>query len=113
EFHALGRAATIAMARLSDLRPGLRLLDVGAGIGGPARYLAARHGAEVVALDATERFCRVNELLCGATGLAERVRVVHADGTAMPLGDASFERAWSQAVLQNVADKAALLRELR
>jgi sarcosine/dimethylglycine N-methyltransferase len=112
EFHALGRAATVAVAELSELAPGMRLLDAGAGIGGPSRYLAARHGVEVVALDATERFCRLNERLCRATGLGDRVQVVLGDATAMPLGDGSFDRAWTQALIQNVADKAALLREL-
>lgn len=113
EFHALGRLATAALAELSDLRPGIRLLDVGAGIGGPARYLAARHGAQVTAVDATARFCRVAERLNEACGLDRSVEILCADATSLPLPDASFERAWSQALIQNVPEKAALLAELR
>ncbi|HXD53528.1 MAG TPA: class I SAM-dependent methyltransferase [Solirubrobacteraceae bacterium] len=113
EFHAQGRVATAALAELSDLRPGIRLLDVGAGIGGPARYLAARHGAQVTAVDATARFCRVAERLNEACGLDRAVEVHCADATALPFPDASFDRAWSQALIQNVPDKAALLAELR
>src|SRR4051812_9338328 len=58
EFHALGRAATISLAELAGITAGERVLDVGAGLAGPARYLAARFGADVTALDATPRFCR-------------------------------------------------------
>lgn len=112
EFHALGRAATVALASLSDLAPGMTLLDAGAGIGGPSRYLAARQGVEVVAVDATQRFCAANEMLCRATGLADRVRVLHGDATALQLPGESFERAWTQALIQNVEDKGALLSEL-
>ncbi len=73
EFHALGRPATIALAQLASVTAGDHILDVGAGIGGPARFLAARYGARVTALDATSRFLRIAEALTAATGLADRV----------------------------------------
>src|SRR5262245_51393617 len=60
EFHALGRPATIALAELVGVEPGISVLDVGAGVGGPARVLADRYGVSVTAFDATERFCRLN-----------------------------------------------------
>ena len=56
-----------------------RVLDVGAGIGGPARFLAARYGAHVTALDATPRFRRAAELLTRGAGLADHVQVVCGD----------------------------------
>lgn len=55
EFHALGRPATLALADLAGVKAGERVLDVGAGIGGPSRVLARHYGAHVTALDATER----------------------------------------------------------
>jgi ubiquinone/menaquinone biosynthesis C-methylase UbiE len=112
EFHAQGRAATMALAALSDLAPGMTLLDAGAGIGGPSRYLAARHDLQVTAVDATERFCAVNEMLCRATGLHGRVQVLHGSVTALPHAAGSFERVWTQALIQNIADKAELFAEL-
>jgi SAM-dependent methyltransferase len=112
EFHALGRPATIALAELVGIEPGARVLDIGAGIGGPARVLADRYRADVTALDATERFCRLNEHLTRATGLAERVSVVRGDALALPFADAGYELAWVQAVLQNVDDKAHLAAEI-
>jgi 2-polyprenyl-3-methyl-5-hydroxy-6-metoxy-1,4-benzoquinol methylase len=56
EFHALGRAGTLALADLADVRPGELVVDVGAGIGGPSRVLARHYGATVAALEPTRRF---------------------------------------------------------
>jgi SAM-dependent methyltransferase len=112
EFHALGRAATLALAELTGPQPNDRVLDVGAGIAGPARCLAARYGAHVTALDATPRFCRAAELLNRGAGLAERVQVVCGDALALPFPDGSFDLAWTQSVSQNIADKQRFLAEL-
>jgi MPBQ/MSBQ methyltransferase len=112
EFHALGRAASSALAELAEVQPGERVLDVGAGIGGPARFLAARYGAQVTALDATDRFCRAAELLTRGAGLADRVHIVCGDALALPFPDHSFDVAWTQALIQNVSDKEQLVAEL-
>jgi SAM-dependent methyltransferase len=113
EFHALGRNATVALVGLSGIRRGEAVLDVGAGIGGPARVLAHHYGARVTALDSSARFCRACERLCAATGLSDRVRVVHGDALSLPFEDAGFDVVWTQAVMQNIGDKPALLAELR
>lgn len=112
EFHAVGRPATLALAELCRIAAGAELLDVGAGIGGPARLLAERYGARVTALDQTERFCRANTRLCAACGLSERVSVVQGDATELPFADGAFEVAWTQALMQNIADKRTLFSEL-
>ena len=57
EFHGLGRAATLALVDLAAIPPGARVLDIGAGIGGPARTIARQCEAQVTALDPTTRFC--------------------------------------------------------
>lgn len=113
EFHALGRPATLALAELAQIAEGDRVLDVGAGIGGPARLLADRFGAQVTALDPTERFCAADEMLCRATGLADRVSVVRGDALALPFEDASFDVAWTQHVAMSIEDKAGMYAEMR
>jgi len=112
EFHALGRPATLAQARLAAIEPGERLLDVGAGIGGPSRVLARYFGAQITALDATERFCELNRSLSKRTGLAERVEVVQGDARELPFEDESFDIAWSQAVWQNIDNKDAVASQI-
>src|ERR1700750_973505 len=69
EFHALGRLGTLAVAELAGVRAGERVLDVGAGIGGPSRALARHFGAQVTALDPTPRFCRLARALNERCGL--------------------------------------------
>ena len=112
EFHALGRAATIALARLTDLQPGERVLDVGSGIGGPARFLASRYGVTVTAIDVTERFCRAAEMLTRGADLADRVTIVCGDALSLPFADESFDVVWTQAVSQNIFDKRRFISEL-
>lgn len=111
EFHGLGRAATLAMAELAGVAEGTRILDVGAGIGGPARTLARHRNARLTALDPTRRFCELDRELCRRTGLDGRVEVVCGDGRAMPFPGGAFDLVWTQAVWPSVADKAALLEE--
>ncbi len=113
EFHGLGRAATVALAELAGIGDGARVLDVGAGIGGPARTLAHHFGAAVTALDPTERFCALNEELNERTGLEAGVEVVRGDARRLPFDDASFGFVVTQAVWPSVEAKPAMLAEAR
>jgi SAM-dependent methyltransferase len=112
EFHALGRPATLALANLAEVQRGQRVLDVGAGIGGPSRVLAHHFGAEVTALDPTRRFCELNRVLSDRTRLARRVTVVEGDARDIPFADASFDLVWTQAVWQNIREKARVAEEI-
>jgi SAM-dependent methyltransferase len=113
EFHALGRAGTLAQAKLAEVRAGDRVLDVGAGIAGPARTLARHFGAQVTALDPTPRFCRLARTLVERCGLSDTVTVVEGDGYALPVAGGSFDVVWTQAVWQGIEDKPAMAREIR
>lgn len=113
EFHALGRPATMALAELAGVQEGAAVIDVGAGLGGPARFLAARYGAHVTAVEPTRRFRDACAELTRRAGLAERVRTVDGSATALPVADGSMDVAWMQAVAISVPDKPAMARELR
>ena len=113
EFHALGRAGTIALAELAGVTSGQRVLDIGAGIGGPARTLARHYGASVTAVEPTERFANLARTLTERAGLSERVRIVHANGSGLPFAAASFDLVWTQSVWQSVEHKRALAGEIR
>jgi SAM-dependent methyltransferase len=113
QLHGGGIEATRVLARLAGVKPGTHVLDIGSGLGGPARTLAAEFGATVVGIDLTEEFCDVATELSSAVGLADRVRFECASALALPFEDGAFEVAWSQNVLMNIEDKAAVLREVR
>jgi MPBQ/MSBQ methyltransferase len=112
EFHTLGRPATLELAGLAGVTAGMRVLDVGAGIGGPARLLARRHGCHVTALDLTAEFCEVSRLLTERTGLGDRVDVRQGDALDLPFDDGSFDLVWTQHAAMNIADKARLYAEM-
>lgn len=113
EFHTGGRLGTVALVDQLDLRPGLRVLDVGSGLGGTARYLARHHNVDVVGVDLTEEYVRVASSLSRRTGLAGRVTFRQGTATALPLPDDAVDRACMLHVGMNIADKATLFAEVR
>src|SRR6516165_8437829 len=103
--HYGGLAAVDALARRAGVGPASRVLDVCAGLGGPARFLASRRGSAVVALELhagrAAGAARLNRVVKQA-----RVSVVRADATALPFGAGRFDACLSQEALLHIADKA-------
>ena len=112
EFHIRGRMATEELLAAAGFEAGMTVLDVGCGIGGPARFLAEQAGCKVVGIDLTPSFCTAAERLTEAVGLAEQVSFRQGDATAMPFGDASFDGAWMLHAAMNIPDKTALYAEI-
>lgn len=108
QLHPRGPLATDDQARRGGILPGARTLDLGGGLGGPARWLAQRYGALVTVLDLTPAFCRLCAQLNVLCGLALRVRPVCGDARAPPFAAATFDRVWLQYALMNVPDHAQL-----
>src|SRR3712207_2346217 len=97
-FHGRGLKATQEMVALLEPRSAERILDIGGGIGGPARWIAARFGCHVTSLDLTPEFCRAAEELNAATGLSDRVRVVEGGALDPPFPEGAFDRAYSEKI---------------
>jgi SAM-dependent methyltransferase len=110
-FHGKGAIATEELAAMLQPRESDHVLDIGCGIGGPARWIAAKYGCRVTGVDLTAEFCEAARELNGVTGLADRVRILHGSALALPPPDDSFDRAYSQAALMNVSDKRGVFRE--
>ena len=113
EVHIRGLEATLELGKLAGLKPGMRVLDVGCGVGGPARTLAAEYGCEVVGLEIVGEFCRAAAMLTEWVGLADRVSFREGDMRSMPFPDADFDLVFTQHTVMNVADKTALFAEFR
>ena len=111
-FHGRGLEATEDLADRLQVSGADHVLDVGSGIGGPARYFARRFGCRVGGIDLTAEFCDVARHLTSVLGLGERVSFEQGDATAMPFADAAFDGAYSMNVSMNIADKRALYREI-
>ncbi|HMA13894.1 MAG TPA: class I SAM-dependent methyltransferase [Kiloniellaceae bacterium] len=112
QFHSRGHQATAELAQLLSPQAGQRLLDLGCGIGGPARWLAGSCGCEVVGLDLTEVYCRTARDLSARVRLDRLTRFLCADALHLPFAAASFDLVWTQHAAMNIADKARLYREV-
>lgn len=112
EFHSGGRASTRALARLATASAGERVLDVGCGIGGPARTLAAEFGCDVTGVDITESFVAAARMITSRLAMDATVRFELASATELPFEEACFDLAWSQNAIMNVADKARCFAEM-
>jgi ubiquinone/menaquinone biosynthesis C-methylase UbiE len=112
EFHIRGREATIELANRAGLKPGLRVLDVGCGLGGSARYLAAEYGCRVVGIDLTREYIDVANDLAARVGLGGRVEFRQASALELPFADGEFDVVWTEHVQMNIVDKRAFYAEL-
>ena len=108
EFHIRGRSATRELAGLADLKTGMKVLDLGCGIGGPARMLAAEFGCMVTGIDLVREYCRAAEMITKRAGLSHKVNFRQGDMTALPFEDKYFDAAWTLHTLMNIEDKTAL-----
>ncbi len=111
EFHTGGAEATEALLAQLGVGPETRALDLGCGIGGPARLIADRYGASVTGVDLTAEYVEAARELSAMVGLGDRLRFLEGSVTDLPVADGSADLALLQHVGMYVADKPALFRE--
>jgi ubiquinone/menaquinone biosynthesis C-methylase UbiE len=112
QFHGRGLEATVELAELLEAGPADHILDIGSGIGGPARYFANRFGCRVTGIDLTPEFCEVARRLTRLLDLESRIAFELGDALAMPFADAGFDGAYSMNVSMNIADRGAFYGEI-
>ena len=112
-FHTRGILATTELARAARLDASTRVLDLGCGIGGPARYLAAIFGRNVTGIDLSPSFIDAATWLTARCGLSDRVTFQVGDALHLPSQDAAFDAVLLQHVAMNIEDRGALYAEVR
>lgn len=112
EFHTGGFEATEALLDQIEIDSDTRVLDIGAGIGGTARYLVLRHGCRVATVDLTPAFVEVARALNARLGLAGAIESHVASALVLPVADASVDLATMFHVGMNISDKSALFAEV-
>lgn len=91
----------------------VHILDLGAGYGGSARYLADRFGCKVTCLNLSEKQNALNRTLTTEAGLSDRVSVVHGDFENIPEPDGNFDIVWSQDAILHSGNRTRVLDEVR
>ena len=112
QFHVRGMLATAELARAAGVGPSTAVLDVGCGIGGPARSLAATFGCKVTGIDQSPSFIDAANYLTLRSGLSSLVSFQRGDALHLPSGDSTFDVVLLQHVAMNIQDRAALYDEV-
>jgi len=110
-FHARGFPATVELGDILPIEAGNHILDIGCGLGGPARYFAKRFDCRVSGIDITPGFVEAGNKLTALLGMEERVTITHGDGERLPYPDGTFDGAYAQHVTMNVADRGRFFSE--
>jgi MPBQ/MSBQ methyltransferase len=112
EFHSRRRLATQELAAMLAPSAGDHMVDIGSGIGGPSRYVAATYGCQVSGVDLTPEFVKTATSLTALVRLSGRVDFRVGSALELPFPDASFEAAWSQNVAMNIGDRPRYYAEM-
>ncbi|MEN8197681.1 MAG: methyltransferase domain-containing protein, partial [Pseudomonadota bacterium] len=110
-FHIGGWEATERMGRALGLVDGMKVVDLGSGLGGTARQLAATHGCHISGVDLTGEYCRTATMLAERLGLADKVAFHQANALDTPFPEAGFDAGYTQHAAMNIPDKAGLYAE--
>ena len=113
QFHTRGILATAELAAAAGLQPSMRVLDLGCGIGGPARYFAATFSCRVTGVDLSPSFIDAANYLTGRCGLSDRVTFQVGDALHLPFEDGAFDAVFLQHLAMNIADRSSLYAEMR
>jgi SAM-dependent methyltransferase len=111
-FHTGGFRASLVLKDLAKIRAGDRVLDLGAGLAGPARMLAASPGCYVDCIELSADYCVGAQLLNRLTQLEDKIGIHMGSALDMPFPDDTFDVAWMQNVGMNIEDKRGLYREI-
>ena len=110
-FDASRRTVERMAANLEGLGPESRVLDIGSGYCGSARYLAGRFGCDVVALNLSEVENERARELNDQKGLGDRIEVIDGSFEEVPAEDGSFDVVWSQDAILHSGDREKVLAE--
>ena len=112
EFHSRRRTATAELGVLLAPVASDRVIDIGSGVGGPSRYLAATYGCRVSGIDLTQEFVDTARALTALVGLSDKVDFRQGSALDLPFPDGTFDLAWSQNVAMNIQDRPRYYAEM-
>jgi SAM-dependent methyltransferase len=112
EFHIGGRQATRTFLDQIAITADDHVIDVGCGIGGSSRFAALTYGCRVTGIDLTKEFVDAGNTLCSWVGSNKQVELVQGDALDLSFPDATFDKAFMLHVGMNIANKAALAKEV-
>jgi SAM-dependent methyltransferase len=113
EFHVRGAEVSLELAAEAGFDKDAHVLDVGCGLGGPCRMIAAKYGCKITGIDLTEEFIRTAQLLSLEVGLQNLTTFVAGNALHLPFENESFDVVWTQHVQMNIENKIAFYSEIK
>jgi sarcosine/dimethylglycine N-methyltransferase len=113
QFHTRGLAATADLAKLVGINADMSVLDIGSGVGGPARFLAEAYGCRVTGVDLSDSFVEAARYLTARTGQSDRISFQTANALSLPFNQNTFDVVLLQHVAMNIQDRPSLYKEIR
>lgn len=113
EFHSRGRASTVELTELCPIHASDRVLDVGCGLGGSARFIADKRGCTVFGIDLTQEYIDAAQAMTEWVGMTNQVSFAQASALELPFVDDSFEVVWTEHAQMNIVDKKAFYGEIQ
>ena len=112
EFHIRGREATLELADRAGITPGMKVLDVGSGLGGSVRFLAAERNCRATGVDLTQEYIDVSNSLAKLVGLEGKVDFHCGSALELPFDDGAFDLVWTEHAQMNIEDKGGFYSEI-
>lgn len=112
DLHLRGREGTIELLKLTDIKEGNKVLDLGCGIGGTCRYIAAAYKCMVTGIDLSAEFISTAEFFTKKTGLDRQITFIKGDAAELPFEEEEFDHAVTVHAQMNIKNKTEFLAEV-
>ena len=112
QLHNRGIRATRENIERADIKSNMHVLDLGCGIGGASRVIAATCGCRVTGIDLTPQYIEVARELTSRCGMTDRIEFRQADALDLPFAEGTFDRVWCHNVTMNIQDKRKFASEV-
>ena len=111
QYHARGIAATVDLGKRIPIKKNNRILDIGCGLGGPARYYAKEFKCIITGIDITPSFVEIGNEFNKLTSMSDNVELLVGNGETLDFDNETFDGAYSQHVTMNISDREKFFSE--
>lgn len=112
QLHAGGRVSTNKLAKMANLKSGMKVLDVGCGVGGSARILASKFGCRVTGVDLASEYVKAAKKLTDIVGLSTEVDFQEGNALELDFDNGSFDAVWTQSAIMNIKNTKKFIQEV-